>query len=180
MTPANNKILVKCNLAQKDFIHIGGSFLKTSNAYQTNYRERSPVIAVAMESKGEIGFEDVILAHHNLFYAPSPFYLKDDLFSIPFSTSTIFAVIDKEGSPKAVCGNIIAEEIEVETAVPLPPDMRTKYKDRVRVLSDGCGYKKGQLIFTRPSAPYIIVYVFNGIEKRVVKVNSEMIMGKLV
>ncbi len=180
MTPTNNKLLVACNIEQKREISIGGVILRSASSYDVNYRERSPVIAVAKETKGEIAFDDILLTHHNLYYSPSPFYLFDDLFSIPYTIATIFAVIDKDGNPRAVCGNIIAEEVEVETPIPLPPEQKTFHKDRARVLDSACGYQKGQLVFTRPSTPYIIVYIWNGMEKRVVKINSEMILGKVV
>lgn len=178
MKSSNRKIIVSCDLSQKDFMKIGGVEIKRANEFDMNYRERAPVIAQVKENLGELKEGDVILTHHNNFYAPSPYYLKDDLFAIPYG-NTIFAVIDGEGKPKGVCGNIIAERILIKSKIVLPPEYRTYYKERGLVLADGYGYKKDEIVFTRPSALYEIVYVFNGIEKRIIKINSEMIIGKV-
>lgn len=179
MKVVNNKLLVRVNMEQKSLMSISGIELRTALQYGTNYRERSPVVAEVMETKSEFAMGDLILCHHNHFYGNSPYWLKDDLFSIPLN-HTIFAIIDKDGEPKAVQGNIIAEQIEVPSFLPLPPEQMEVYKDRVKVLSNGCGYKKGQLVFTKLHAPYIIIYIFNTVQRKVVKVNSEMIIGKVM
>ncbi len=178
MIPLNNKILVSCDVKQKSHAVIGGISLKLATVFDTNYRERSPVICIAQETKGEVEYEDVLLCHHNLFYMPSPHFIKDDLFAIPYG-NTIFAILDKDGNPKAVCGNLLAEELYIETLLPLPPEKRKKYDNMVKLIASGYGYNKGQIVFTRPSAAYTIVYFWNGEERIIVKINSEMILGYL-
>ncbi len=182
MIAANKKILVRCDLSQKDFMQIGGVTLKRGNEYDKNYRERSPVIAQILEHiNDELRENDIILAHHNTFYPPSPFFVKEDIFSIPFNNKMVFAKIDGEGNPQAIAGTIIGEQIEIPSKFNLPPEFRKKYVDRIVILNDSYNsYKKGQIVFVKPYSPYEIVYVFNGIEKRIVKINSEMIVGKLV
>ncbi len=177
MKSANNKILVKCDLSQKDFMQIGDITLKRANAYDKNYRERSPVLAEVMQDTYELNKGDIILAHHNTFYEPSPYFVSDNIFSIPNNGSIIFAKIESDGTPRAVCGNLIAEEVEITTEYDLPPELRQKYKDRAHIVDGNYGYKTGQLVFTRPSTPYIIVYLWKDIEKRIVKINSSMIIG---
>lgn len=176
MNAANNKILVRCDESQKNYCKIGGVLFKMALNYNPNYRERSPVIAEVIETKGEFGYGDMILAHHNHFYQPSPYWLQDDLFSIPCN-KTIFAIIQSDGSLKPVCGNILGEQFYQKHELELPPDMRKKYNDRIVCNQDTLKYKKQQLIFTRPYAPYEIVYTFNDIEHRVVKVDNEMVVG---
>ncbi len=176
MKSSNAKILVSCDLEQKDYLLIGGNSLKIGRNSDPNHREKSPVIAVAKESKGEIKKGDVIVCHHNHFYEPSPYWLRDDLFSIP-NNKTIFAIIDSEGNPKPVNTNIIAERFYVETLIPIPDEHKKFYIDRVISLTDRYGFRKGQLIFVKPYSPYEIVYVINGIERRVVKVSGDMVIG---
>ena len=177
MQSANNKILVSCNLEQKDFAEIGGNMLKIANSYNPNFREKSPVIAKAEETNGEITKGDILICHHNHFYGSSPFWLVDDLFSIPCN-KTIFAIIDKEGNPKPVNGNIIGERLYQDTKIEQPPEFRKHYIDRVKVLIAGYGYAKGQLIFTKPYAPYQICYTLNMIERRITKVDKDMVIGQ--
>ena len=173
----NNKILVSCNLEQKDYIGINGINLKIGRKYESNYRERSPVIAISKENMGGVSIGDILICHHNDFYQPSPYWLVDDLFSIPCN-KTIFAIIDKEGNPKPVNGNIIGERLYQDTKIEQPPEFRKHYIDRVKVLIAGYGYAKGQLIFTKPYAPYQICFTWNSIEKRITKVDKDMVIGQ--
>src|SRR5689334_11479952 len=110
MKSVNEKILVSCDLEQKEFIEVGGNKFKMALLFEKNYREKSPVIAIAQQSKGEINKGDILICHHNHFYEPSPYFIKDNLFSIPCN-HTIFAVIDKKGNAKPICGNVIVEKI---------------------------------------------------------------------
>lgn len=175
MKNANDRIVVKCNMAQKNEMLIGGVKVKTALKYEVNNREKSPVIAEVVEGNRWLKQGEAILCHHNHFYPPSPYFLENDLFSIP-ANHTIFAILTKEGEIDPVYGNVIAERIPIETAFPVPPELRKYHTNRGKILNGGwTKYKTGDLVFTRPSAPYDIVYIFGDIEKRVTKINSEMI-----
>lgn len=177
MVSVNSKILVSCDLEQKEFMEVGGMQLKMATLYETNYRERSPVLAISQQTKGEIVKGDILICHHNHFYAPSPYFISDNLYSIPFN-HTIFAIIDKQGNPKPVCGNILVEKVDIPTVLPLPPEQREQYIDRYIVADAGyTPYKKGQMVFTKPNSGYEIVFNLNNQEKRAIKINSEMIVG---
>lgn len=180
MLPVNNKIVVSVDKDQKKIIKVDGDIsLFTANSYEPNYRYKSPSIATVVEGNKFVKSGDVLLCHHNLFYLPSPYHLTADLFSIPFS-SVLFAKIDIDGNLDPICGNMIVEEIEVESEIELPPELKTNYKNRYKVLLPGwTEYKPGQIIFTRPSSGYQIVYHFNDIQKIATKVFSEMICGVL-
>jgi len=179
MKPVNNKILVECKPDQKDTIEIGGNVFTTALNYDSNYRERSPVICKVVEGNEYIKSGDVLLCHHNLFYLPSPYHLYDDLFSIPFS-NVLFAKVYSYGELEPICGNMLCDRVDIETAIPLPPEQRKQYIDRVQVTNSGwSNYKEGQLVFTRPHSYYEIVYNYNGQEKRVHKCDSEMVLGYL-
>lgn len=175
MKNTNDRIIVRVNMGQKDTMIIGSVKVRTALLYETNYRQKSPVIAEVVEKNRWLAIGDVILCHHNHFYPPSPYFLQDDLYSIP-ANHTIFAILSKEGELEPVYGNVIAEKVEIETPLPLPPEQRKYYKDRGRIIHGGwTKFKPGELVFTRPSAPYEIVYIFGDIEKRVTKINSSMI-----
>lgn len=175
MIATNNRLLVRVDLAQKNTMMIGDVKCMTANLYQTNYRERSPVIAQVVDANDRLNKGDFLLCHHNHFYHPSPYHLQDDLYSIP-ANHTIFAVLHPSGELSPVYGNVLAAKVDVETPLPVPAEYREFYKDRGLVLDGGwTDFQQGDLVFTRPSAIYEIVYIFGDIEKRICKINSEMI-----
>ncbi len=180
MKAVNNKILVKVDMEQKGSIKIGGKLLSTANKYETNYRYKAPTIAEVVYGNDTVRKGDVLLCHHNLFYEPSPHQVGEGLFSIPFN-KTLFAKIFVDGEIYPICGNILVEEIEVESLLPLPAETITFHKNRYRVINSGAlgQYKVGDIIFTRPSAGYRIIYHVDGEQKSVVKVDSQMICGIL-
>lgn len=177
--PANGKILVRVNLKQKEEMTIGGVTVRTASLFEKNYREKSPVVCAVVHGNTYVKEGDILLAHHNSFYLPSPYHLQDDLFSIPFG-KTLFAVVDKDGVIKPICDNILCDRVVIETFLPLPPELQKTYIDRV-VVKDGTGtpYKKGETVFHRPNAGYDIVYIWQGIEKRVTKVAGDQVCGVL-
>jgi len=180
MTPANGKILVKCNVDQKNTALIGGVTFSTALLWETNYRYRGPTVCEVVHGNNVVKAGDILVCHHNLFYLPSPFHVEHDLFSIPFS-KVLFAKIDSKGNLEPICGNILAEEIEVETYLPLPADERTLHKNRYKITNAGfiSEYKAGDIVFTRPSTGYNIIYNWDGVQKSVTKLDSSMICGIL-
>lgn len=175
MTPTNDKIIVKVDMAQKDTMMIGNVRVYMALKYEVNFREKSPVIAEVVSGNTKLNAGQYILTHHNHFYPPSPYHLQDDLYSIP-ANHTIFAVLHPSGELSPVYGNVLASKVEVETALPVPPEFRTLHKDRGLILDGGwTEFKPGDLVFTRPSAIYEIVYIWGQQERRICKINSEMI-----
>lgn len=175
MIPVNDRVIVRVNMAQKNEMLIGAVKVRTALKYENNHREKSPVIAEVINGNRRVKNGDIIFCHHNHFYPPSPYFLQDDLFSIP-ANHTIFATLEKDGSLKPVYWNVLAEKIWIESDLPLPPEHRKHHTNRGRIIDPGwTKYKVGDLVFTRPSAPYDIAYILDGIEKRVTKINSEMV-----
>lgn len=171
ITPANNKILVSVNMKQKDTIKIGDIEVSMALKFENNFREKSPTVACVVHGNAYVKEGDILLCHHNTFYTPSPYHLYDNLFSIPANGNLLFMRLDDQGEAKPIFGNLVCERVKVETAIPLPPEKVRTYIDRATVIDPGLTrYKKGQLIFHRPSAGYDIVYLFNRVEKRVTKV----------
>jgi hypothetical protein len=175
--PANHKIIVSVDMRQKDTMKIGDIEVKTGLIFETNYREKSPVIAKVEQGNEVVRTGSIIITHHNHFYPPSPYHLYDNLYSIP-TNHTIFAILRDDGELQAVYGNILGNRVDIDTFLPVPEDQRKKHHDRLIVTDGGSTrYQRGQLVFTRPHAPYDIVYNFGGEVKRVTKLNSEMVVG---
>lgn len=180
MTGANGKIIVKSNPDQKSFFSIGDVSLFSATKYDSNYREKSPVLAEVITGNGIVNSGDVIICHHNLFYLPSPHHLYDDFFSIKCN-QTIFGKIDQHGDITPLYGNILCDRVKIEIDIPLPPEKKEMYIDKVVVTHPGnTMFKKGQMLFTRPYSFYEIVYVHNGIERRVHKCDSKMVCAMCI
>lgn len=175
---ANNKLVVRVDPTQKNEIKIGGVVMTAALLFENNYREKSPTIGVIVHGNEYLKEGDAALFHHNHFYQPSPYWIGDDLFSVPFN-KTVFGVLDESGSITPMCGNIICERVPVEYAMPVPVEQKKTYIDRARVINPGQvnPYKPGELIFHRPHAGYDIVYNWFGEERRVTKVHEEMVIG---
>lgn len=179
MNPTNNRIIVRVNLLQKSEMVIGGVLLKTASSFDTNYREKSPVIAEVVDGNGILKRGDIIVCHHNHFYSPSPYFMQDDLYSIPFN-KTIFAKVSKDGKLSAMCENVLGDRVEIKTDLDLPPEFKKTYIDRLLVTDKGwTTFKNGTTVICRPNAPYDIVYNWGGVEIRKTKLDSDMICGFL-
>jgi hypothetical protein len=166
-------------MGQKNSLIVSGISFKIANLYQTNHREKEPVLGEIAEGNDEIRNGQIGIFHHNNFTPPSPFFLYDDLFSVPFN-KTVFGIIHQDGSIKPLCGNILCDRVEKEYPIYVPPEQREKYIDRVTVTNPGnTPYKAGQLLFTRPHAYYEIVYNIDGKEFRIHKIHAEMVVGML-
>ncbi len=181
MKPVNDKILVRSDLSQKDFIRLNGVELKSPTYFDTNYRQRSPVLCVVAEDSGDLYEGDILLCHHNTFYQPSPYYIKEDLFSIPCKGTLIFCKITLSGDLWPLFGNMLCNPAAIESLLYLPEKYRKPYPNRAVITEPGlCNYSKNDLVFCRPYAPYEIVYQFAGAEKRQFKIHESMVAGVAV
>lgn len=177
MRVTQDRILVKVNMAQKDEFSIGGVTVKAALPFETNYRESSPVVGLILQGNAYIKPDTIAIFHHNHFYHPSPYFLYDDLYSVPFN-KTLFGIIDQEGEIQPMCGNIICERVSEEYTMPVPVEHQKTRIDRARVIRPGLTiYKPEQLIFHRLNAGYDIVYNWNGTVHRVTKVHEDMVVG---
>jgi len=175
--PVNNKIIVRVNMAQKTSMKIGSVEVSMAMNYESNHRVKSPVLAIVVEGNQYLKKDDIIICHHNHFYGNSPYFLQDDLYSIPFN-HTIFGVIDDKGDLNPVCGNVFCKRVEIPSEIPLPPD-QIKFYNNQGIISNSYmkKYKVGKILFTRPSALYDIVYFWQSEKKIVTKVTESMICG---
>jgi hypothetical protein len=177
MRPANKKIIVRVQMAQKDTMKLGDLIVRTATKYETNYREKSPVVAEVVEGNKIVRNGQIILCHHNHFYPPSPYYLDGDRFAIP-ANQTIFCIVHHDGGIHPVYGNMICKRVQIPSTIPLPPEQVKTYNDRVIVVNPGSTqYKAGDLLFHRVSASYDIVYNINKVENRITKLHEEWVIG---
>lgn len=164
-------------MKQKDFIEIGGIKFLMAPLFEKNYREKSPVLGEIVEGNKFIRKGQIAIFHHSHFYHPSPYFLYEDLYSVPFNR-TVFGTLDSDGFLNPMCGNILCRRVEVEVTIPLPPEQRTFYKDRIVCENPGwTKYKANQLLFCTPSAMYEIVYTIDSKEFRCFKIHEEFIIG---
>lgn len=175
MKVPQNRVLVRVDLDQKNTMLIGDVKFTMATRYETNYREKSPIIAQVVDANDRLNNGEFLLCHHNHFHLPSPYHLYGDLYSIP-ANHTIFAILHPSGELTPVYGNVLASKVQVEIYLPLTAEYQTYHKDRGLIIDGGgTDFQTGDLVFTRPYAIYEIVYNMGGIEKRVCKINSEMI-----
>lgn len=178
MQSANNKIIVEVDFQQKESISIGDDKMLLAKEYSHNRRESMPVLCLVIDGNGKCPRGTFLLVHHNRFSENSPHSLGDNLYSLAYNES-IFARLDEQGNAIGLCGNIIVDYIYHEYSVPVPAHLRQPHKFKYKVLSNGFGYKKGQIIFAYEFSDYCIVYVWKGKEYRVIKIKSTDIVGCL-
>lgn len=176
MKSIEGKVLVRVDMEQKDSMIIGNIEFKMANKYEVNHRIKSPVIGVIQETNRYLRKGDIAIFHHNHFYGNSPYLVEDNLFSVPMN-KTVFCLI-KEGDLFPVFRNVLCEKIQVKTLLPLPPE-QVKFHHNQFVVTDGgwTKFKKGDVIHTFPNSGYDIIYIYNKIDTKITKVDSEMICG---
>lgn len=164
-------------MAQKNTLMVAGVSFKVANLYQTNHREKEPVLGEIVEGNKEIIKGQIGIFHHNNFTPPSPFFIYDDLFSVPYN-KTVFGIVYPDGNIRPLCGNILCDRVWEQSTIDLPSEQRKQYLDRIIVTNPGnTPYKVGQLLFTRPYAFYEIVYNIDGKEFRIHKIHADMVVG---
>jgi hypothetical protein len=179
MKPTKNGIILKVDPQQKERAMLGDAEIMIGVKYKTNHRDKHPVIGVVEAGNEFIPAGMVLVVHHNFLYGDtSVFSMGDGLFSIP-TNQNIFMRIDEDGEPHSMFGNIICEWLEEYSPIEKPREYTKKYHDRARVLRSGFGYKKGQIVFTVPYAPYEIIYNFGKKEHRVLKIYKDDICAVL-
>lgn len=180
MKAVNNKILVTSDVSQKDYFLLGDISVKSPVLFDTNYRQRSPVMCQVSEATKDFPKGTILLCHHNTFYLPSPYHVYGNIFSIPCNGNVIFAKFNADGSLYPLFGNMFCRQSEIHSTFALPEKEKKYHSDRAIITEPGlCNYKKNDLVFTRPSAAYEIVYTFHGKKQGQFKVHESMVAGVL-
>ncbi len=176
----NHKIIVSSDVSQKGRITIGGVVLSGATNFDVSYRERSPTICEVVTGDDVVQNGDILIAHHNTFYLPSPYHIGGDLYSIPSNGKILFAKVLDDGDLLPIYGNMICQKVFVETKIPLPIEQRKYDIHRSVVINSGyTRFNDGQTIFHRPHSNYEMVYNIDGVEKRAIKCHEEMVVGIL-
>jgi hypothetical protein len=174
MKAANNRIIVEVDMNQKLF----DSGFQTAKDFQGNYRERQPVMCKVIQGNMLVKKGLLLLVHHNFLHNDSTFKISDRIFALN-TNEQIFARLDVIGNAHSMFLNIIAERVLIDhdTDLEVPDDAKKFYPDRVRVISDGCGFIVGQILIVLQYADYEIVYNWEGVERRVIRVKKNEIVG---
>jgi hypothetical protein len=176
MIAVNDKIVVRVDMKQKNCVKVGDTVLKTVHDFGTNYRERSPVVGEIVQGNDYVHPGQLAIFHHNHFYPPSPYYLYDDLYSVPFN-KTVFGVLDGTDI-RPMCGNIIGKRVQKSYDLEMPTDLKELYIDRLVVDHPGwTSYKKGQTLIIRPNSYYEIVYSVNNVVYKVHKTHEDWVVA---
>lgn len=179
MRPTKNGIILRVDPYQKERAMIGGIELMVANKYKTNHRDKSPVVGIVEVGNSKIKEGTALICHHNYFYGDtSVFSIGGGLFSIPLNEN-VFMRIDEQGDPHPMFGNIICERLWEETPIEKPDAYKKQYIDRARVLTNGYGYKAGQIAFHIPYANYEIIYNWGKIERHLIKLWHQDIVAVL-
>ncbi len=178
MLAVKNHIIVKVWTSQKEEIVINGNLFKTGINYNENFREKNPVVAYVKDGIGEIKSGSWIVCNYNYFDWSSPYCMFDDIYTIPVNEE-IFAIINEDGTLKPINGNILVERVTIESVLELPEELKKPHINRGIVASGFGNYKKGDFIFWLPYSDYEIVYNWNGIEKRALKIHHSEIVGRI-
>jgi hypothetical protein len=166
--PKKNFIVVKVNLYQKEMRDVGGVSMQLVPKYTTNFREKNPVVAQVVDGNKFLKKGTFLICHHNFFRDDSPYRIYDDLFSIPVNRQ-IFCSIDVEGNPHGLYGNVLAERIEETSLLEIPASYKGNLRNQVIAIESKEGILKGEEILICKFGDYEIVYIWNGVEKRVIR-----------
>lgn len=176
MKPKINSVIVSVDRTQKQSTEIDGAKILLAKEYSTNRRESQPVLCEVVEGNKNVNRGTFLIVHHNRFSEHSPYHLGDNLYSLPLNES-IYAWIDEEGNAHQMFENILAERLYLNDNPLTPNHLKIADEHKYKVLQNGYGLKKGQIIFCHKFADYEIIYQWQGIEKRVVTVKYKDIVG---
>lgn len=179
MQPSNKKIIVAVAYEQKGSVEVAGTKLLLAKQFSGNRRESMPVMAQVIDGNGHLPNGTFILVHHNRFIENSPHHLEDNLYSLAYNQS-IFAKLDSEGNALGLCDNILVSHVYDNDSLYIPEHLKKPNKHKFRVINEGFGYEKDQIVFCYVYSDYEIIYVWKGTEKRVIKVIKNDIIGKYI
>jgi len=179
MLPSNDKILVEVEYDQKSNVSMGGGVFLLAKEFSENRRESQPVVCKVVYGNNNIKNGTYLLVHHNRFVETSPHHLGGNQYSLAYNES-IFAKIDEEGNAHSLCDNIIVEQVFDNDSELIPDNLKKPNKTKYKVIGNGYGFKKGQAVFAYPFSNYEIVYIFKGVEHRVIKLKKSDIVGKIL
>lgn len=178
MHAINGNILVSVDLSQNEEKVIGGNILKSGKNYNENFRERNPVIALVKEGTENIPTGSYIVCNYSHFDIESPLQLTDNLYSIP-DDSEIYAIINTDGSLTPVNGNLLVKRLNIDVGINVPEELRKPYINRGILLTEWNGIYANSFIHWLPYSDYQICYVWNGEERRALKIHQSEITGYL-
>ena len=190
MRALNNRIIVKFNNAQKEKFKYGSLELYIPNRIElnSNERETQPNMAEVIYSCiDEILVGDLLVFGHTVLNNRAFVIEKDNeevISVIPINRDeTIYGKLDKNGDVIPLFGNVIVErfyEAPVSSII-ITPDAYKKYEKYFAkcIKSHNDYIRKGATVYYYKFSDYELVYNVNGIEKRIIIVKKDDIVGSL-
>jgi hypothetical protein len=172
-------ILVQVDTSQKVEAVIGDSKVFTGKRYNVNFREKNPVLATVIDGYGGFKKGATIVCNYNYFDDDSQFLVSDGIFCIPVDEE-IYAIIDEEGEWHPVCKNLLVGRVPIEHIIDIPEELRKNQHDRGMVIRGNGKYKAGDFIFWLPYSDLEMIYLWEGVEKRAIRVSNEEVCGVFV
>jgi hypothetical protein len=189
MKAKKNHLILKAYLEQKETLRIKGKDgqyveLYMGRKYNENGRESHPnvceVVAVG-EGITDINVEDKIVVHHNTITNDGAHIEKKDGYvylSAPYNR-LIYAKINEDGSLSPLSDCIIAERIAAPKLSQFDYTEKTEqYKFKVVTVPDGYeDVRPGQNVLCYKLSDYEIVYHYNNVEKRAIRIMQDDILA---
>lgn len=176
MLAAKGSIIVRCDQNQKVEIKVNGESIYTGRRYSRNFREKNPVIAYVIDGLGDIKKDSWVLCNYTYMEDGSPYQISDDLFALPLDEE-IYGTIDEWGNAHNVFGNIFVERVPIYSSIPVPEDLQKYHYNQGIVAKGGYGFLKGDYLLWLPMSDLEMIYMWNGVERRVIKVYKDEVCG---
>lgn len=177
MLAKKGTIVVKVNPEQKDEAVIAGKKMLTGKYYATNFRERNPILARVLDGYGEVVTGSWIICNYTYFDFSSPYLLTDHKYAIPVD-SEIYAVLGSDGEVlRPVFGNLVVRLVEEKHQLELPEHLRIYEEDRGIIVKGNNHFKKDDFVLFLYKANLEMVYIWEGFEKRFVRIHEDEIVG---
>lgn len=193
MKPIKNRIIIKYDSEQKEYIVYGSLKLYSPNrtGHNENLRVAAPTCAeVVSSSDSKLKKGDLLLFPHTILDTPSAIIKKEGGYTymtLPLDQNkvTIYGKLCKGGEIQPLFGNVIVKRIEQKDAssIIITPDAYKKnedYKAIVLAAPLDSDIHEGDAIVYYKYSDYELVYNINGEEKSVIMVKREDIVGKIV
>jgi hypothetical protein len=172
----NNHILIEVDFSQNTESFVGNVLMPTAKRYNENFRERTAVVAKVLDGFGEFKKGTNIVCNYSLLQNDSVHKISESILSINVD-ELIIAIINEDGSLKGVNTNILVNRVPHETFLEMPEELKKHEKSIGIIAQTGQGFKCGDIVIWYPMSDYEIVYMWNNIEKRAIKVYEDEIVA---
>lgn len=190
MKPIKNKIIIRYDSEQKEYLQYGTLRLYSPNRAlrNENSREANPTAAMVVHGGNTFLKEgDVILFPHTILDTPSAIIEKkgtDILMTIPTDPNqvTIYGKVGTKGEVIPLFGNLVVQRIAQKelSSIIITPDAYKKDEENKSIVlaaPPDSDIREGQTIIYYKYSDYELVYNVNGEEKRAIMVKRQDVVA---